>query len=410
MASLLQKSNVSNDPASIIEIVELIDEEDNLLDSFTRDLSQSHRELRRYIPQEGLEAETASSTTDSIEKDVKILGHPISAVCETERAALSNLKDTPLLSTLPPGANHTTKPEQGTIKSHKKLVKFVDGSKPEKPELLKMESAKTKQVTVDPIKSTQKPLRFRQRQAQKKVETPEIVTSTEKSALNDDSVPVSTLSTGAETEEDFQRLIDEVEQNKLREKVLFYNKVRYQNKAYPATEGNMPTQTISQPAEDIKEDESLGTLPSSNIPRINVAELDFSALGHDLETLVQAYDCGLFDEDEVENVVEKIEDFEKLNAMLESASLSLTAVREVPEQKEVLEDNTKPRSFLSDDDVMADVVENYFPDKEDNESDEYDEFFEYDPVQKTIFDRDIRQNYLRLKRELFPREGEEDDT
>lgn len=368
----------------IIEIVEFIDAEDNLIQSFTRELKLEQQDLNRGT------LELASNGVDHSEKAGSLTS--LSIAQDDNRLDLSEAVGIAEL------------PRQNIEKKQKQKpparVTFAD-----------LDDAVVKEAQDQPLETTKpnKPrLRFRQRLDKKNSED---LSNKPQKSIAPNGFDASKTNSGDLIEDDeyFNRLKDELKQENMKDKMSNYKRMTYQN-SNSKTRDIVP-EPIVEPSNEhlleyVEEDELTG---SESRPTIDLANIDVTELPDDLETLVQAYDFGLFDDHTKTNVVEKLEDFEILNAMIEAEDKdeSQDHTHEASANEPSIE---KYSSFKHNDnfDIMADdIIENEIAEDSEDE-DEMDEFYNYDEIQQNVLDRDIRQHYFRLRNKLYPSKAAED--
>lgn len=366
----------------IIEIVEFIDAEDNLIQSFTRELKLEQQDLNRGT------LELASNGVDHSEKAGSLTS--LSIAQDDNRLDLSEAVGIAEL------------PRQNIEKKQKPpaRVTFAD-----------LDDAVVKEAQDQPLETTKpnKPrLRFRQRLDKKNSED---LSNKPQKSIAPNGFDASKTNSGDLIEDDeyFNRLKDELKQENMKDKMSNYKRMTYQN-SNSKTRDIVP-EPIVEPSNEhlleyVEEDELTG---SESRPTIDLANIDVTELPDDLETLVQAYDFGLFDDHTKTNVVEKLEDFEILNAMIEAEDKdeSQDHTHEASANEPSIE---KYSSFKHNDnfDIMADdIIENEIAEDSEDE-DEMDEFYNYDEIQQNVLDRDIRQHYFRLRNKLYPSKAAED--
>ena len=424
----------SQSPYPIIEIVEFLDDEDNLLNSLTRDLSLCHREIQQFIPEQTVnenhsQAENDQAKIQPVHQTTKESGSSVSPMKQSIEDISSHIQS----------GKHSTHKKTPKNKSRatcglnqKKWVQFAEKIVAEKPKM-ELKNAEAAQPN-----NALKPLRFRQarmskralksddsiasRQSTANKQLSRAMSKTMDSSAGNAEKEIATQRTGKEPQvhldEEFEKLLEEVKQEKLKQLRHRYRKMRYQNDSN-ARDKAVPRQRVSEREFRYLKEDLLVLAPAvEERPMINFENLDLSSIGgHDLETLVQAYDYGLFNDHPVENVIEKIEDFEKLNVLLESASIGVddsynenaTNDWKIGEEKSQMQGNTKPANYnfdiMSENIVEHEVADEYVDEEED--------FFKYDHVQRTVLERDVRQNYYRLKMHLFAKSypaGDQDSS
>lgn len=141
-----------------------------------------------------------------------------------------------------------------------------------------------------------------------------------------------------------------------------------------------------------------------SVKRLNI---DLPNLQDDMDAMVQAYNVGMYDDDmEVAGpVVDQIEDFEKLNALLEL--MPTTGDQETPraqttgETGDVREGEDLDASE-SDDEILKDqVVEHDYITDDDEDIELDDGGMEGDDIQQSILQQEIADNYHRLRQKLL---------
>lgn len=380
----------------IIEIVEWLNDDGELISSFTKDLSLSQDNLDKALPSNNESRSPGSLDLNSSQtdkgKDLKtasFLGNDV-----VKRTRPSNT------------IKKADDPSSNNVKARAvKKVQFEDN--------IKNESEISDKV--DLLLQPARVLRFRQRLNGYEPTLNRFSNTSNNTLKNDESLqPVKSsdmnVAEGAsEIDHDFETVLLDLKHEQAKKLNLDYKTRIYQNGASKGKYINPSSESKIVEKPDIEafalEDD---TCEVDEVDENGDPDAHLYFPSDDLDQLVRDYDLGLFDDDSKQNVVEKLEDFEQLNAILEAAQKDLE-LDEKNTEMEVLEDSSasifnsvtgKMISELSDFDVMAnDVIENEVAD------DIYDEeaaFFDYDEVEKNVLDQDIKLNYFRLKRKLYP--------
>lgn len=142
----------------------------------------------------------------------------------------------------------------------------------------------------------------------------------------------------------------------------------------------------------------------NDIKELNV---DLPNLQHDMDTMVQAYNIGLFDDDiEVSGpVVDLLEDFKTLNEMIKSMPSEPAAEYSWQSHSGKFdEDSDDAIDFMisseSDNEILKEqIVENdFFSDEDDSQLNTHDD------VQLSVIQQEVTENYFRLKQKVLSKE------
>lgn len=163
------------------------------------------------------------------------------------------------------------------------------------------------------------------------------------------------------------------------------------------------TPLTSESIKDFGSSEPVSTAEpgTEEIRRLNI---DVSQLRDDMDSMVQAYNVGMFDED-IEThgpLVDKLEDFEVLNRMVSSMTKD-TSAEATSDKVSKSDDHDEALNEIgaldSDDDsvIMVDeIVENDYSDADMDDSDG-------DGVQDSILGKEVEDNYFKLREKLLPK-------
>lgn len=414
------------------EIVELISDEGELITSFTRDLSLYEEKLKYnllensvdgFVLNENLDPPYSRGTVQNSgssqehdklqltksnlksqserENEIEILG------CTLSELEISEEQESTILS------------ERGNKTKTRCLSKEID-SKGDRKEYQKAEKPK-------------KQLRFRQRQFKReKLFIPLCSLDDTSSSMpiqkgfDEMFLSASNLNSEFEdaAEQELARAQEELKRENLKQLRSQFKRMSYQNQKKTSDENSRLSLRNEEPIdvpvmnsidESLTIDEALTIDEGERLyDSGNFDPEKFDTSTDNLDILVRAFDQGLFDDCTKAHVIERLEDFENLNNLLETQD---SFVEEVTSQFD------RSRSFEINDDIIEDaklsiksnfhefdiishlIVENKIASDPDIG---YPCFFEYDGIQRSVLDRDIRQNYYRLKHQLFPEKRSEE--
>lgn len=423
----------------IIEIIELIDDDNKILNSFTRDLSLTRTKI-----------DSDDSTQPASDK-VPSLSNVLKSIVNTDPSSRQNLNNTDLATKILQSTNEASKNpqnKQNTIedsvqsllpnqdpgsnrnvgsgsldKRTRKTVSFASQNEEKNSSVPDSQATGQDTSTLEQPEQHKKPLRFKERL---KLNNQEKRFSSLQSSLVKPNKVSDTFNdhTGEEPlESDVGDEFTEVQQNwkeeNMKKKRSLYSRMKYQNGMSTSETLDVEPIIIDGPSsykdnvsesksEDEDEHEIQDDRKDGIISDFKTNYSSFTPVDSELDALVRAYDQGLFDDHEVTNVVEELDDFEKLNALLEERLKSEGEIN--ADYQEVsnagVDDMSKLSEGLQKFDIMSeDIVEN---DPSLDFEPEEPSFFEYDDFQKNVLDRDIRLNYFRLKRKLFPQRNPEE--
>lgn len=394
-------TNEDKNTSPIIEIVEWLNDDDELISSFTKDLSLSQHNVDKALPSSTDELQSLlqkSHNSDNLETK------------NTTNCQVNGYTQTKVTNATKPSSIIKMEDESSSSKASTKVkavkkVQFQDGSN--KPS----NTAEESHIPPQPARV----LRFRQRLNGFEPTLNRFSNTTKEvsSLISLENSGDNRTEGASDIDHDFETVLLDLKHeqaNKL--------KLNYKTKIYLNDAKDNVLQFQSESIVIENPDLDYSGYAEDEIDDLNEIEPDAPLyfLSDDLDQMVRDYDCGLFDDNSKQNVVEKLEDFEQLNAILEATQLKLEHDESNPELKGVLEDDKtsflnsivgKNNSEPSDFDVMAnDIIENEVAD------DAYDDemgFFDYDDVEKNVLDQDIKLNYFRLKRKLYPSRAQDEE-
>ncbi|OVF04668.1 hypothetical protein A9F13_26g00187 [Clavispora lusitaniae] len=216
--------------------------------------------------------------------------------------------------------------------------------------------------------------------------------------LNDVEIikPPQEIRSSEETRDDIMKTINSIQNIEERE--------RDEN----AIEGMNSHNT--QVEEEVSVQDESNTKKDVEVKQLNI---DTSQLQDDMDSMVQAYNVGMFDDDmEVSGpIVDKIEDFEKLNRIVESMSKGEKSMENKPlKPKKKDADSTfdetlnaiEPHGYgvESDEDDDDQILSEFIVENDGDFSDESVDFFGNDLIQQSVIDEEVVVNYHRMRERI----------
>lgn len=404
-------SNTAHEDKSaspIIEIVEWLNDDDELISSFTKDLSLSQQNLDKLLPSQTSE-ELQTHSRKRLDSKSPEIGNII------DDKLTNSVKDSDLnakKSIIAQKANDQSTPNTTVKTKAAKKVQFHEEPK----------SSPVLDDKIDLLLQPARVLRFRQRLSGYEPTLNRFSNKSKDNTLPNPSKILENADAGesGDIDHDFETVLLDLKHEQAKRLNLEYKTKIYQNSSSKERDlhSEIKSTIVEKPdANDFHYDSDGEFDEAELLYLLDDPDAHLYFQSDDLDQMVRDYDLGLFDDDSKLNVVEKLEDFEHLNAILEATQSTSEVDGKNTEQSGVLEDNgasilsnlngKNSISELLDTDVMADdVIENDVAD------DSYDEemgFYDYDDVEKNVLDQDIKLNYFRLKRKLFPTRGQDEE-
>ncbi|QFZ27425.1 putative bud site selection protein [Clavispora lusitaniae] len=208
--------------------------------------------------------------------------------------------------------------------------------------------------------------------------------------------PPQEIRSSEETRDDIMKTINSVQNIEERERDE--NATEEMNSYNTQVEEEVSVQNESDTKKDVQ------------VKQLNI---DTSQLQDDMDSMVQAYNVGMFDDDmEVSGpIVDKIEDFEKLNRIVESMSKGEKSMDKKPlKRKKNDTDSTfdetlnaiEPQGYgvESDEDDDDQILSEFIVENDGDFSDESVDFFGNDLIQQSVIDEEVVVNYHRMRERI----------
>lgn len=204
-------------------------------------------------------------------------------------------------------------------------------------------------------------------------------------------------------DKDFARLEEELRIKRKKERQSKFKRLTAQNPLRKQTMKHI-VKSISAPLDD-----QLGITGLNNVGpedykvQIRQVDIDLANLQDDTDAIAQAYNTGFYDDDlELRGpIVDELKDFEILNKMVLSKTRS-TALEssDIPVQPEdAEEDQVYETSLESDNEILRDqILENELSDDDEDKVNSMDED---DPVQMSVIQQEIAEQYHRLRQKVL---------